>query len=128
VALDPVVWTSLFRWGNYSAFGNATHFDAAEVPTADPLFPNAVPASQTLPPSFYLSVRPSWWPASKPWPAIGPDVTGGNVSGLGGHAYTTPAQDCYAASGTIANFNPTTCYPVASGTPPGAPTGLAVTP
>lgn len=128
VALDSVVWTSLFRWGNYSVFGNTTHFNPSEVPTADPVFPNAVPSNQTLPPSFYRSVRPSWWPVTKPWPAIGPDVTGGNVSGLGGRAYTTPAQDCYTAvGGNIANFNAATCYPV-SGTPPSAPTNLVVVP
>lgn len=122
VALDSVVWTSLFRWGNYSVFDDATHFDASEVPTVDPLFPNAVPSSQTLPPSFYRSVRPAWWPSAKPWPAIGPDVTGGNIAGYGGRVYTTPAQDCYVASGgAIASFNATTCYPAGSGSAPPAP-------
>jgi len=130
VALDSVVWTSLFRWGNYSAFGNATHFAASEVPSADPVFPNPVPSSQVLPPSFYLVSRPGWWPASKPWPAIGPDVSGGNVTGLAGHAYTTPAQDCYTASGGVmGNFAPATCYPAGGSTtppPPSAPTNLKI--
>ena len=44
--------------------------------------------TQTLPPSFYLSSKPSWW-GSIPFPATGPDVTGGN--GPGGHSYGNPA-------------------------------------
>jgi hypothetical protein len=38
-------------------------------------------ATQALPPSFYRSVAPSFWPAAVPWPPIGPDRTpmnGGN--------------------------------------------------
>ena len=37
-----------------------------------------------------------------PWPAIGPDVTGGNVTAgsgaaanLGGHVYKNPAMSCF---------------------------------
>src|SRR6266571_2475923 len=55
---------------------------------------NSVPANQTLPASFYLSAKPSWW-GTMPWPAIGPDVTGGNIANVGGHAYKNPAQVCY---------------------------------
>src|SRR6185369_4240481 len=126
VAYDPVVWTSVMLWGNYIGTGG-TRFLAAEVPSADPVLPNPVPASQVLPSSFYLSTRPNWWPTGKPWPAVGPDVTGGNVSGFGGHAYTTPAQDCYtAAGGSLANFNPAACYPTNPG--PSTPTGLRIVP
>jgi hypothetical protein len=32
-----------------------------------------------FPPSFYLSGPPSWWSTSIPFPAIGPDVNGGNL-------------------------------------------------
>jgi hypothetical protein len=53
-------------------------------------------------------------------------VNGGGVSGYAGHAYTTPAEDCFsAASGNIANFNPVTCYPVTTGVP-SAPTNLRI--
>jgi len=122
---DPVVISSLMRWGNYVTTGG-TRFLASEIPTNDPVFPTAVPASQTLPASFYLSDKPNWWPPAKPWPAIGPDVIGGNLTGYAGHAYTTPAEDCYTASGgTIANFNPATCYAVGS-VGPSAPTNLRI--
>jgi len=38
---------------------------------------NSAPADHRLPNSFYLSKKPSWW-GNMPWPAIGPDVTGGD--------------------------------------------------
>jgi hypothetical protein len=48
---------------------------------------------RALPPSFYLAGKPPWW-GSLPFPAIGPDVTGG--PGPGGHSYSIPAQACYS--------------------------------
>jgi hypothetical protein len=87
---------------------------------------NAVPGTQTLPNSFYLPARPSWW-AATPWPAIGPDVSGG--ADPTGHAYKIPAHACYdntSKTGAILNFNALTCYP---DTPvPAAPTNLRVVP
>jgi hypothetical protein len=125
VETDPVVWTSAMLWGNYLNTGGA-RFLSAEVPSADPVFPNPVPANQNLPASFYLANRPSWWPAAKPWPGIGPDVTGGNVAGYSGRVYTTPAQDCYISSGgLLANFSPGTFYGNAV---PNSPTALRAVP
>jgi hypothetical protein len=51
-----------------------------------------------------------------PWPAIGPDVTGGQDPA--GHAHKIPAQVCYETSamngdGTL-SFNADSCY---GGTP-----------
>jgi hypothetical protein len=116
---DPLVGSSAMLWGNYCAAGASTRWLASDVPSADPVFPNPVPASQVLPPSFYYAAKPAWWPVSKPWPAIGPDVAGGNASGVGGHAYTLPAADCFTTSGgTIANFNPASCYVSGGGPPP----------
>jgi hypothetical protein len=124
---DPLVASSAMLWGNYCAAGASTRWVPSEVPSADPLFANPVPASQTLPASFYYAARPPWWPASKAWPPIGPDVSGGNVTGLGGHAYTLPAQDCYtAAGGNISSFNPASCYAQTAGTAPAAPSNLQV--
>jgi hypothetical protein len=126
VDADPLVVSSTMLWGNFSAAGNSTRWLASEVPAGDAVFPNPVPSSQALPASFYYSGRPAWWPASKPWPAIGPDVTGG--TSMAGHAYTLPAQDCYqAAGGNIANFNPAVCYATTS-TPPSAPTNFRIIP
>ena len=52
--------------------------------------------SHALPASLYLAGRPAWWPASIPFPAVGPDVTGG--IGPGGHAYMNPAESVYMNS------------------------------
>src|SRR6266571_923303 len=107
---DPLVVSTLFRWGNYDYATNRTHWDPAEVPAGV-----AVPTTQTLPPSLFLSSRPSWW-GIMPWPAIGPDVTGGQDPA--GHAYKIPAQVCYDNSqkkgdGTLA-FDANNCYGEAS--------------
>jgi hypothetical protein len=90
--------------------------------------PGTCPIS--LPTSFYLSSKPSWWSGNVAWPAIGPDVTG--ESGPGGHASLTasnPAQYCYlvimggseGGAGSPLTFNEDTCYGVA----PAAPTHIA---
>jgi hypothetical protein len=109
---DPMVPTSTMLWGNYVTAGASTRWLAAEVPSTDPVFPNPVPASQNLPASFYLAAKPGWWPIVKPWPPIGPDVTGGNLPNAGGHAYTIPAQDCFLSTPgrSVSNFNAIECY------------------
>jgi hypothetical protein len=127
VFADPVVTASTMLWGNYAAAGASPRWLPSEVPTNDPVFPNTLPASQTLPASFYYTARPSWWPTSKAWPPIGPDVTGG--TNLAGHAYTLPAGDCFtAAGGNMANFKPATCYASGSSSvpTPTAPTNLRI--
>ncbi len=71
--------------------------------------------TQTLPSSFYLTSRPAWW-GSMPFPATGPDVTGG--SGPGGHSYGNPARACFlnvmhgtdGGAGGPYTFNASTCY------------------
>lgn len=82
--------------------------------------------------SFYRSARPSWWGSTIPWPAIGPDVTGGG--GPGGHTYSltasNPAQACYNSSPKLADgslaFDPDSCYGTSGpgGTPSRPPTGV----
>lgn len=131
---DQKTVDTLMRWGNYDTVNAAVRFVSAEVPSGLALYANAVPASQVLPASFYLNAKPSWFPGTKAWPPIGPDVLSGNVSGVGGHANTIPAQDCYSAvmggpvdgSGNALNFNAAACY-TASGSPPNPPTGLTAT-
>jgi hypothetical protein len=54
--------TSLYRHGNYDTVNKATEWD----PTT---------TDHTLPASFYLPGKPAWWPASSPWPWVGPDLT-----------------------------------------------------
>ena len=103
---DAVTPISLMRWGNYDTVNAAARFVSGEVPSSfkdgsgnPSLFVNPVPASQTLPASFYSSSQPSFWVTpfgAPPWPAIGPDVTNGNVANVGGHANNIPAEICYA--------------------------------
>lgn len=92
---DPRVKYTMLRWGNYDTVTRTTQFQAAEVPSGLTKYSNPVPSTQALPASLYLPARPRWWPASSPWPAIGPDVTGGNEPNIDGHAYSIPARVCY---------------------------------
>ena len=141
---DNRVGQTLMRWGNYDVVTGQARFcgsapfpsycgGVSEVPTEDAFFPNTVPVNQ-LPPSFYLGAQPpAWWAtpwATPPYPAVGPDVSGGNVtsgsgeaSTLGGHAHKIPARLCYEnlpndmayptdLSGLyIKLFDALTCYP-----------------
>jgi hypothetical protein len=133
------------RWGNYDVVNNAVRFIASEIPASLAQLANPVPASQVLPPSFYLAARPSaWWVTpwgTPPWPAVGPDVTGGDVtsgsgaaSTLGGHAYRIPARLCYehssidSAYGTngVVLFDAANCYSGQLQAAPSPPTSLGV--
>jgi hypothetical protein len=124
---DSNTATTLMRWGNYDSVTATSRFVSTEVPSgltgAQASLSNPVPASNNLPASFYLSTEPSWWPSSKPWPAVGPDVSAGNVSicsggtyngayvtsigecsggsltTMGGHINSNPAMDCYYSMG-----------------------------
>ena len=132
---DANVKPNLFRWGNYDTVTGTIRYVASEVPFGTANFPNAVPATQTLPASFYLSSKPAFF-GSVPWPPIGPDVTGGTVSGYAGHANKIPARLCWENSAidsayganNIRSFVPTTCYPIASGPPLPAPANLRIIP
>jgi hypothetical protein len=131
---DSNVLRTLMRWGNYDVVNGGTRFVSSEVPSGIANFANALPTSQALPASLYLPGKPGWWPSGKPWPAIGPDVTGGNISNVGGFAYSNAAQDCYTNMGGNANgtggvlsFSAATCYGTGStNPPPSAPTNLRV--
>jgi hypothetical protein len=127
VPSDPTVGTTLMRWGNADPVTgfDSPRFDCGEVPTAltgvQAAFSNPCPSSDTLPASFYHSSTPSWWPSGKPWPPIGPDVTGGNIlrctSGTFSGSWVTNVSQCGtggAASSPVnglANSNPAMdCY------------------
>ena len=59
---DGSVASTMYRHGNYDDINNSTVWDPAV-------------ANHAIPPSLYLSAKPSWW-GSGPWPPIGPDVVG----------------------------------------------------
>lgn len=125
VYVDNIVLQTMLRWGNYDTAtgtvrwcgtglessmdcgcGGATSCAVqAEIPkqSFNYLPANFVPATHSLPPSFYLAARPAFWTNSSwgtpPWPAIGPDVTGGTApDGVGGYSFSIPSQLCYINS------------------------------
>jgi hypothetical protein len=118
LANDPMVISTLLRWGNCDVATGTCRFEPSEVPSAVAPYGNALPLSQGLPASFYLAAKPSWWPADTAWPPIGPDVTTGNLAGLNGHAHTVPAEDCFRnvmhapadGTGAVLSFNASACY------------------
>jgi hypothetical protein len=143
---DSTVPQTITLWGNCdptnggaggTAF-TACQFNSSEVPvsanlaTSQLAYANLVPANHTLPKSLYYSGTPTWWPSSKPFPIIGPDVTGGNIAGTNGLAYTNPAEDCYnSLTGSTSNgtggpfpFDASVCYGSSSATQPPAPVTL----
>jgi hypothetical protein len=99
----PLSQASQMLWGNWDYVTGANQFNSSEVPSAfsdstgsPSIYANPLPSSHTLPCSFYLAscAAPSWWSTlwgTPPFPAIGPDVTGGNVPNTGGHANLIPA-------------------------------------
>jgi hypothetical protein len=102
---DPLVLSTLLRWGNHDYATNQTSWNSDEIPASHPV------PTQVLPASLFLSERPAWWGATA-WPPIGPDVTGGQDPA--GHAHKIPAQVCYensprAADGRL-TFDAGRCY------------------
>jgi len=149
VPSDPLVASTMLRWGNYDNVTAAVRWcgsssdtgwsktcaSTSEVPTGAPAYPNAVPTygdtgagQSAMPASFYYSSTPSWWPSGKPWPIIGPDVTGGNLGICSGGTYAnsgaTSSAQCSggtlaASGGGHANSNPAMdCYLNVMGGPP----------
>lgn len=101
---DSSVASTLMRWGNYDTYNGAVRWLSSEVPSGLSVYANAVPASQALPPSFWLSSQPSWWPSGKAWPAIGPDVATGNVgmcSSLSTYSGSRATASSQCPSGTL---------------------------
>ncbi len=153
VTSDSNVKRTIMRWGNWDSVTNAIRWcgnssdtgwsatcsSTTEIPSGITNFSTPLPTlgdtgagQSALPASFYYSSTPVWWPSGKAWPPIGPDVSGGNISNMAGHAYTNPAADCYlnvmgGATDGLGNpltFNANTCY--SSGNPlPLPPTNLS---
>lgn len=73
-------------------------------------------SDHTLPSSMYLGAKPAFF-GSTAFPAIGPDVTGGNDTS--GHVHYIPAQVCYTEG-----LMPNCLQTVASQTQLVAPTGV----
>ncbi len=138
-AEDVGVRGTLLRWGNCDAVHGFTpancQFVNSEIPaTGQPNYTaktyiasNAIPGSHTLPSSFYLSSKPVAWWGNQPWPAIGPDITGG--TGYGGMLYNIPAKVCYDATPKVSGilrFDASSCYPAAAVPPATTPRILSI--
>jgi hypothetical protein len=129
IANDPLVKTTLMRWGNYDAATAAPVWNNTEVPTGLSLFANALPASRVLPASMYLAAKPAWWGAGV-WPPVGPDVTGGALNA--GLVHKIAARRCFESStknaSGILNFKASACYlPTATtSTAPRPPTNVRI--
>jgi hypothetical protein len=96
IPIDNNVAATLVRWGNWDTIsgtrwcGNSSNTgwvttcaSTSEIPSGISVYPNSIPTKgdtgAAMPASFYYSSRPSWWSALIPFPAIGPDVSSGNV-------------------------------------------------
>lgn len=116
------------RYCTASATGNPA-CTTSETGSTDPTFPGLASPSESFPASFYLSTQPSWFATpygTPPWPPIGPDVSGGNISNTAGHANQIPAQLCYNntaknVGGFLTAFDANVCYPSVNVGPPPAP-------
>lgn len=121
VAATMVRW---FNWDDVTSTAPTVNGDqtgtrcvAGEVPTGITFLSNPLPGTCGAPTSLYLAAKPAWFQA-QPWPGIGPDVSGGPVTNLGGHVYLNPAAICYlttlggAANGSsgVLPFNAAACY------------------
>ena len=125
------------RWGNYDTVSALSHPDgrflSSEVPTSLTEYSNSVPNEQSLPASMYLTRKPDWW-GSAPWPAIGPDIKGGGISGYNGHANKIPARNCWErgaidsayGSRNVIAFNADTCYGPSTRSRPMPPSDIVV--
>jgi hypothetical protein len=109
-AQDPVVTSTLLRGGNFDYVTQSVVWNG-NVPAGESA--SSYLATQSLPASFFRAARPVWfntpW-AAVPWPAIGPDVVGGNEDPAG-HANKLPAQLCYENTvGKGLSFSAAGCY------------------
>ena len=131
---DTVLRSTLYRWGNYDSVTAGVRWENGEVPQSLPKYAQAPPGDHTLPASLYLTAGPpSRWSnafGTVPWPAIGPDVTTGNIIDTAGHANKIPAQLCFehtASVNGILSFNANSCYNSGPVVPvPSAPQNLRI--
>lgn len=156
---DANVKQTLMRWGNYDTVTGAVRWcgnssdtgwvavcgSTSEIPTTAYSFFNgmSVPtkgdtgAGQgAFPASFYRNSKPAFFTTAfgnVAWPPIGPDVAGGDLAGVAGHANRIPARVCFENTGldstnypstNIKAFDWTNCQGAAPSGPNGAARGV----
>ena len=148
---DLLVHSTAMRWGNWDVVTNATRFCTASATPSTACtedergdsattYPALSSPKTSFPSSFFLNGTPPWWSfpsgTTAPFPAIGPDVSGGNVANFAGHAFLIPSANCYknvlggSMSGTASGqlpFDANNCYPNSAALTPSAPTNLTGT-
>jgi hypothetical protein len=142
---DTLVQPTFMRWGNWDPVTNGVNFCTSashpspctgdETSSSAATYPGLASPSSTLPASFYYSSKPTAWTHNPttgydmPWPPIGPDVTGGNITNTGGHANRNMAAECYlnvmggsttGSSGAL-TFDASTCFAASSSNTTPAP-------
>jgi hypothetical protein len=66
---NDVVWTSMWLTGNFDTVNKKTMWNASPATATLPA------SAQSLPASLYRADKPGWWPAGKPWPWVGPELS-----------------------------------------------------
>ncbi len=138
---DLLVLPTAARWGNWDNVTNGVRECKAgsgspcttdETACSASTYPGVCSPSTTFLASFIFSSTPSFWTfpsgSTAPFPAVGPDVTGGNIANVGGHAWLNPANNCYhnvmhglddGSSGPL-TYNANNCYTGSTPTLPGS--------
>lgn len=85
---------------NFASAGNCNNVSeagasASTFPAFVPVVGDTAVGQAALPASFFYTARPTWWDVSIPFPAVGPDVSSGNVG------------QCSGALNTVGQFNGT---------------------
>jgi hypothetical protein len=71
-------------WSATCGSASESAFSASTYPAFVPTVGDTAAGEAALPVSFIFSTRPGWWSSSIPFPAMGSDVSGGNVIQCGG--------------------------------------------
>jgi hypothetical protein len=120
VADDPMVTSTLMRWGNYDVATATVRFDGPESSpgAVSHISAQSALSSHTLPASFYLSSTPAFFTTpqgTRPFPLIGPDVVGGDGGFFSGGTFSggicqvgkvSGGGTCASSVGGFANINP----------------------
>lgn len=86
---DTIQATNIFVHGNYGFVSQTTTWS------------NGI--SQTLPNSYYLSGKPSWWGSDIPWPSIGPDISLTTSTSITNYSLIPAQQRFTGLPGSIAS-------------------------